>query len=156
MRATGVAILGVVAAASLGTATSGALAAARCTVSATEPVPGRTSFNVGTRRLAVSLPENATFAVVRDGRPGWAFLQPDGRIRIKLGWLSPSASPRVTGRRIDRPGRPLDARIGVRSFTSEGGSFYPSSLYFPSSGCWRITARNSAARIEFVVRLVGP
>ena len=70
-----------------------ASAAARCPVSSTAPVPGNAAFNVGTGQLGAALPKGATFRVVPEGRPGWAFLQRDGRIRVKLGWLSPSRTP---------------------------------------------------------------
>ena len=128
-------------------------AAARCPVSATAPIPGRTAFNVGTARLAVALPKDASFVAVRDGRPGWAWVQQDGWIRTKLGWLSPGRAPRVEGRRIDGRSRPLRVEMGVRSF-SETGRFYPSLLYFPSAGCWKLTAFNGSVRIDFVVRVV--
>jgi len=43
--------------------------------------------------------------------------------------------------------------MGVSSFY-ETGTFYPSLLYFPSAGCWKLTARNGSARLDFVVRVV--
>ena len=129
-------------------------AGARCPVSATTPVPGHTAFNVGTERLAVALPKGATFRAVREGHAGWAFVQDDGRIRVKLGWLSPSRAPRVVGRRLDRRARPLVVDMGVQSSASTG-LFYPSLLYFPSAGCWRLTAENGVARLDFVVRVVA-
>ena len=127
-------------------------AAARCPVSATAPIPGRTAFNVGTPRLAVALPKDATFVAVREGRPGGAWVQQDGWIRTKLGWLSPGRAPRVEGRRIDGRGRPLRVNMGVSS-SSESGRFYPSLLYFPSAGCWKLTAHSASVRLDFVVRV---
>ena len=149
--------LGVVCAIAVSGAT-GAEAAPACPVSTLSPIKGRTSFNVGTSRLAVSLPENATF-VVRRGR---ALLEQDGSIRFKVGWLSPSGGPRgfpnggplVTGWRFDRSAAPLRVKMGVKSFALGSGEFYPSSLYFPTTGCWRITARNADARLTFTVRVV--
>ena len=128
-------------------------AAAPCPVSATAPIPGRTAFNVGTARLAVALPKDARFVAVREGRPGGAWVQQDGWIRTKLGWLSPGHAPRVEGRRIDGRSRPLRVDMGVLSY-SETGRFYPSLLYFPSAGCWKLTAHNGSVRLDVVVRVV--
>ena len=125
----------------------------RCPVSATAPIPGRTAFNVGTTRLAVALPKDATFVAVRDGRPGWAWVQQDGWIRTKLGWLSPGRVPKVEGRRLDGRSRPLRVDMGVSSF-AETGRFYPSLLYFRSAGCWKLTASNGSASLDVVVRVV--
>jgi hypothetical protein len=131
-----------------------AAAAQLCRVSKTSshPVPGRPSFNVGNARIAVDLPDGATFVAVPDGSPhgGWAFIQKNGWIRTKLGWFSAHGAPRVTGRRADGTGRPLRADVGPLSSTS-GGPFYPSLLYFPSFGCWRITATAGLAHLSAIV-----
>ena len=149
--------LGVGCAIAVSSAT-GVEAARGCQVSKLSPIKGRTSFNVGTSRLAVSLPENATFVVGR----GRALLEQDGSIRFKLGWLSPSGGPRgfpnggplVTGRRLDRSAAPLRVKMGVKSFALGSGEFYPSSLNFPTAGCWRLSARNADARLSVIVRVV--
>jgi len=146
------------AAASLGLAwiASPASAASGCVLSKTGPgvVPGRPSFNVGGRFLAVSLSPGAQFVAVPEGRPGRAFVQPNGTIRTKVGWWSPRGTPRVTGRRLDAPAPPLDARIGVKSVVLGAGEFYPSYLFFPTVGCWRVTARNASTRLDFTVRVL--
>jgi hypothetical protein len=130
-------------------------AAAPCLVSKTSshPVPGRPSFNFGNARIAVDFPEDARFVAVPDGRPGWAFIQSNGWIRTKLGWFTARGTPRVSGRRVDRAGRPLRADIGPLS-SAPSGSFYPSLLYFPSLGCWRITATAGGARLTAIVNIV--
>jgi hypothetical protein len=109
---------------------------------------------MGTMRLAVSLPSRATFVAVSNGRPGWASIEPDGSIRTKVGWFSPSGRPQVMGRLLGGGGRPLNARVGVESFVPSGYRFYPSTITFPSVGCWRITATNRTAHLQFVVRVV--
>jgi hypothetical protein len=133
---------------------SHASAAGRCRVSSTSshPVPGRPSFNFGTTRIAVDLPKGARFVAIPDGSPrgGSAFIQKDGWIRTKLGWFASRGAPRITGRRVDGTGRRLRADVGPLSFTSNG-SFYPSLIYFPSFGCWRITAAAGAARLTAIV-----
>lgn len=131
-----------------------ATAAKRCPVSNTSshPIQGRSSFNFGNARIAVALPGGARFVAVPDGSPrgAWAFVQRDGWIRTKLGWFTSRGIPRVTGRRVDGTGRGLRADVGSRSYTSSG-AFYPSLLYFPSFGCWRITATAGGARLSAVV-----
>jgi len=117
------------------------------------PIPRRPSFNFGSSRLAVSLPTRATFVAVPEGQPGAAFIQADGWIRAKVGWWSPLGKPRVAGRRIDRPARPLRTDVGPLSWATSG-RFYPSDLYFSSLGCWRISATAGGARLIAVVRVV--
>jgi hypothetical protein len=133
-----------------------ATGAQRCPVSKTtsHPVPGRSSFNFGNARIAVALPEGARFAAIPDGSPrgGQAFIQKDGWIRTKLGWFAAHGTPRVGGRRVDGTGRTLRADVGPLSYTSNG-PFYPSLLYFPMTGCWRITASAGGARLSAVVNV---
>jgi hypothetical protein len=140
---------------SVATATAGSRAASaqRCPVSKTSshPVPGRPSFNFGNARIAVDLPKAATFIAVPNGRSGRAFIQSDGWIRTKLGWFTTGETPRVTGRLIDGTGRRLRADVGPRSYA--GGPFYPSLLYFPSLGCWRITATAGGAHLTAIVNV---
>ena len=135
---------------------SRASTAQTCRVSKTSShvVPGRSSFNFGNARIATHLPEGATFVAVPEGRPGggMAFIQKDGWIRTKLGWFARSGGPRVTGRRVDGTGRALRADVGPLS-SSSGGSFYPSLIYFPSFGCWRITAAAGGARLSAIVNV---
>lgn len=134
---------------------SRASTAQTCRVSKTSShvVPGRSSFNFGNARIATHLPEGATFVAVPEGRPGggMAFIQKDGWIRTKLGWFTPRVTPRVTGRRTDGTGRALRVDMGVRSYAS--GPFYPSLLYFPSLGCWRITATAGGSHLVAIVNV---
>jgi hypothetical protein len=131
-----------------------ARAAELCRVSKTSshPVPGRPSFNFGTALLAVDLPKAAKFVAIPDGSPrgGSAFIQRNGWIRTKVGWYAARGAPRVTGLRVDRTGRRLRADVGPLSSTSNG-TFYPSLLYFPSFGCWRITPTAGGARLNAIV-----
>jgi hypothetical protein len=132
---------------------SRASATQSCRVSKTSShvVPGRSSFNFGNARIATHLPEGATFVAVPEGKPGggMAFIQKDGWIRTKLGWFTPRVTPRVTGRRTDGTGRALHVDMGVRSYAN--GPFYPSLLYFPSLGCWRITATAGGSHLVAIV-----
>jgi hypothetical protein len=128
-------------------------ASTACRVSRTSshPVPRRSSFNFGSTRIAVDLPPGARFLAVPDGNPGGAFIQKDGWIRTKLGWYTARGVPHVTGRRVDGTGRRLRADVGPLSGTPDGTTFYPSLLYFPSFGCWRIMATAGRARLEAIV-----
>lgn len=136
-------------------AVHGAAAADSCPVSKTSlhPVPGRPSFNVGNARIAVALPEGARLVAVPDGRAGWASIQSNGWIRAKLGWFTSRGAPTIAGHRTDGVGRPVRASVGELSGTS-AGTFYPSVLYFPSFGCWRITARAGNAHLTATVDVV--
>ncbi len=131
-------------------------AAIVCRVSNTamHPLPGRPSFNFGSARLAVVLPEGARFAAIPAGSPRGAnaFIQKNGWIRTKTGWFAARGTPKITGRRVDGRGRRLRAHVGPLS-SSGGGPFYPSNLYFPSFGCWRITATAGGARLTATVRV---
>ena len=114
------------------------------------PVSGRPSFNFGNARIAVSLPKGAKFVAVPDGTPGGAWIQKDGWIRTKVGWFSSHGRPGVNGRRVDGSSGRLRADVGPLSYSS-AGKFYPSLLYFPSFGCWRITANAVGARLTALV-----
>jgi hypothetical protein len=130
-------------------------AAEACRVSNTSshPVPGRPSFNFGNAHLAVGLPAGARFVAVPDNSPGWAWVQKDGWVRTKLGWFAARGTPSITGRRVNGTGRRLRADVGPLS-SAPGGTFYPSLLYFPSFGCWSITATAGGARLNAIVNVV--
>jgi hypothetical protein len=124
-----------------------------CRVSNTSghPVRGRSSFNFGNKRIAVNLPQHAKFVAVPDGRGGaWAFIQRNSWIRTKLGWFTARGTPSITGRRVDSTGRRLRADVGQLASDSDG-PFYPSLLYFPTFGCWRITATAGSAHLTAIV-----
>jgi hypothetical protein len=160
-RAVGASAVVASAALGLGLAATNAAArvhatAFRCVLSSTtgRPLPAQPSFNVGSSRIAVSLPAGAVFVAVPEGEAGQAFVQKDGWIRTKLGWWAGRGAPRVTGIRLDGRARPLRADVGPLSYATPGGPFYPSLLFFPSPGCWQITARAGGARLVAVVRVV--
>ncbi len=125
-----------------------------CRVSKTSshPVPGRRSFDFGNAHIAVGLPKGARFVAVPDGRAGIAFIQKNSWIRTKVGWFTAHGTPSVTGRRVDRRSGRLRADVGPLSYSSTG-TFYPSLLYFPSFGCWRITASAGGAHLSAIVNV---
>jgi hypothetical protein len=71
---------------------------------------------------------------------------------VKVGWFRPEGAPlEITGRRIDAPAEPLEAEIPCCYPTR----FQATGLFFPSEGCWEVTAKAADAVISFVV-LVEP
>jgi hypothetical protein len=74
----------------------------------------------------------------------------------KIGWYRAAGSPwgrlRVSGRRLDAEAPPLRFSSGVTYPFRVG--FQPSSLTFPTEGCWRVDARvGLQRRFVFVVRV---
>ena len=71
----------------------------------------------------------------------------------KTAWFRPARTKlEVSGRRLDAPAPPLAAR------TSPTGNeyphmFQPSTLTFPTEGCWEITARAGSSEARFVVKV---
>ncbi|MBC6934834.1 MAG: hypothetical protein DWB42_03255 [Chloroflexi bacterium] len=66
---------------------------------------------------------------------------------VKVGWRKPPGTAlEVSGRRLDGDAPPLEAWI------PEGypGAFQSSGLYFPTGGCWEITARAGDSTLTFV------
>ena len=93
----------------------------------------------------------ARFLAVPEGKAGDAFIQKNGWVRAKLGWFSASGAPTVTGSRVGGTGRRLRAEVGPLSNAAGSGLFYPSLLYFPAFGCWRISATAGGAHLSAVV-----
>ena len=67
---------------------------------------------------------------------------------IKVGWFRPAgAELAITGQRLDAEAPPLEAEAGNGYPTR----FQASSLYFPSEGCWEVTATAEDRELSFVV-----
>jgi hypothetical protein len=73
--------------------------------------------------------------------------------RTKTAWFRPARTKlEVTGRRLDAAAPPLAVR------TSPTGDeyrhmFQPSTMTFPTEGCWEITAKAGASEARFVVKV---
>jgi hypothetical protein len=98
--------------------------------------PGVTDPGVGTnhgnRWLWVGIPRDGRVVVSR----GWANVQADGTIAMKLPWWrGRSGRLTISGRRLDASDVPLAADVpsgyGIRGFQSSG-------VVFSSEGCWSI------------------
>jgi hypothetical protein len=73
--------------------------------------------------------------------------------RVKTAWFRPARTKlEVTGRRLDAAAPPL---LAVTSPSGEEyrHQFQPSSLTFPTDGCWEITARAGQSEARFVVKV---
>lgn len=68
----------------------------------------------------------------------------------KVGWFRPAgADLKISGRRLDAQAPPLKADIPCCYPTR----FQATGLYFPTPGCWEVTARAADSLITFVVEV---
>jgi len=109
-------------------------------------------FNYGGRHLRAELywPNG----IVRAGRlpnGGYvAFVNPDGSIRLKVGWWrGVPGRLRIGGRRLDAHAPPLRSEVG----NDYGYGFEPSAVVFPTVGCWRVVGRVQHVRLAWVVKV---
>jgi hypothetical protein len=94
---------------------------------------------------------------VNDDRSIWASAwwtrQPDSPLRvsadgIKVGWFRPAgATLEITGERTDAQASPLEAHVPCCYPTR----FQATGLYFPTEGCWKVSARAADSELVFVV-----
>jgi hypothetical protein len=81
--------------------------------------------------------------------------QPDFPLRAtedgnKVGWFRPAgATLELTGRRLDADAPPMEVHIPCCYPTR----FQSSGLYFPTEGCWEVTAQAGESELVFVVRV---
>ena len=67
---------------------------------------------------------------------------------IKIGWFRPEgAELSITGNRLDGDAPPLKAEASCCYPTR----FQASGLYFPTEGCWEVTARAADRELSFTV-----
>jgi len=66
---------------------------------------------------------------------------------VKIGWFRPAgAALEISGRRVDGPAPALEASVPCCSTR-----FQATGLYFPSEGCWEVTAKAAGSQLTFVV-----
>jgi hypothetical protein len=131
--------------------------ALRCSPSQPSPHRGArpfsaASFNYGTRLLRVELPPRGRLVAgtLPDGG-AMATIGRDGSITAKTGWWRGLRGRLVvSGQRLDRRADPLRAAFPPPNSYGATG-FVPSSLTFPTPGCWRVSARLGPARLSFVL-----
>ena len=67
---------------------------------------------------------------------------------VKVGWFRPAgATLEISGRRVDGQAPALDAHIPCCYPTR----FQATGLYFPTQGCWEVTAKAAESMLSFVV-----
>lgn len=72
----------------------------------------------------------------------------DGEEGVKVGWFRPAgAELTITGQRLDAEAPPLVAEIPCCYPTR----FQATGLYFPTEGCWEVTAKAEESELTFVV-----
>jgi hypothetical protein len=116
-----------------------------------EGVPA--GFNYGDEHLRTLLWPHGTLRAGRLPNGGsYATVKADGSIWAKLGWwrLGPGTLT-ISGERLDAPSSPL--RADVPAGYGETG-FRPTTIIFPSVGCWKVEGRIPGATLVFVVRVV--
>lgn len=69
---------------------------------------------------------------------------------VKVGWFRPEgASLEVTAHRLDGDAPPFEAHIPCCYPTR----FQSSGLFFPTEGCWEVTAKAADSVLSFIVRI---
>ena len=67
---------------------------------------------------------------------------------IKVGWFRPAAAKLViTGQRLDGDAPPLESEVPCCYPTR----FQASGLYFPTEGCWKVSAIAAKSKLSFIV-----
>ena len=83
--------------------------------------------------------------------PGFRFA--DGSMGMKISWYrAPGLRGLLTirGKRLDAPAAPLRATMWGHS---EAG-FQPTTLVFPTEGCWEVTGEVAHTSVTFVTRVI--
>lgn len=77
------------------------------------------------------------------------YIQPDGSIAVKWPWWRGVAGElRIEGHRLDGEAPALWADSSSEGYGKRG--FLPTTIHFPTEGCWEVTGSVGAARLTFV------
>jgi len=108
---------------------------------------------------AVNDPPVEGFYFVNEDRSIWAsawwtgqeenylYIKEDG---FKEGWFRPAgADMKITGHRLDGSAPPMESHIPCCYPTR----FQATSLYFPTSCCWEVTAKADGSMLTFIVQV---
>jgi hypothetical protein len=112
-------------------------------------------FNYGNVRLRAELywPRGILTAGTLPGGGVMAVIERDGSISLKLGWWRRIPGRlAITGRRLDRVAGRVRADIPPNESYGDVG-FIPSTITFPSVGCWRVIGKQGGASLTFVIKV---
>jgi hypothetical protein len=118
-----------------------------------------------TEPLWVKPPEDA--AVLNEPAYGWYYVNADrsiwasagwtgqedsylraGEGGVKVGWFRPAGAVlTISGQRTDGPAAPLTAHVPCCYPTR----FQATGLFFPTAGCWRVTASAAESELSFTL-----
>jgi hypothetical protein len=71
-----------------------------------------------------------------------------GKEGVKVGWFRPAgATLKITGRRLDASAPALEASVPCCYPTR----FQATGLYFPTEGCWEVSASAAESTLSFIV-----
>jgi len=88
--------------------------------------------------------------VFESGGPGE--IHPDGSLEMKWPWhRGLSGRLQITGKRLDQRAPSLRATVSD-SYGDIG--FQPTTLIFPTPGCWEVTGQVGATQLTFVTQVV--
>jgi hypothetical protein len=110
---------------------------------------GKGSDFYGNESIAIEVGPEGRTIVFEPGGPG--FVLPDGALQYKFLWAKAPFPMTIEGKRLDAPAPPLRSRV---SEDQAYENFQPSSLIFPTPGCWEITGRVGVSALTFVVKVV--
>lgn len=122
--------------------------------------PGETESpsDFGNGQLWTLLPVDGKLVVTttRPPPPGTTFgdLNPDGFIATKFPWWGGQSAGqrlRITGNRLDREAKPLQATIAP-GFT-HAPHFWATTIALPGEGCWKVTGTAGTERLRFIVQV---
>jgi hypothetical protein len=110
------------------------------------------AFNYGNKLIRAALPPHGHLVAGRlPGGGERAHINKDGSISAKFGWRRGlHRRLAISGHRLDANAAPMKAELPpMNSYDVPG--FIPSGLTFPTTGCWRISAKLGRAHLSFVL-----
>ena len=105
----------------------------------------------GNGLLWAGLAQEGVYAVTPD------YVEADGSIFNKLAWVTtpPTRAPKISGVRLDATAPPLHVlSVNSGSYSGAANPSYMSAVTFPTTGCWRLTARVDDVSLSYVVEVV--
>ncbi len=144
-------IIGTTAQTSQGSAARNEAAPSSCAVTVPRKSPLRDFASSGAHwegdLYVAGLPSDGTMVFQPE------VVSPDGSLGQKYGWYRARGlrgKLTITGKKLDGPAAPLGAHITDYGDTG----FQPSTVIFPTEGCWEVTGRVDKTSLTFVLRVV--